>query len=251
MNMSAMPSGPRPLQVRVEDDVLHMELWRAERGNALNDDLVSALKDALRLTRGAQPVRLVMLSAAGKHFSTGFDLSDFDAVTHSQLLHRFVEVELMLAAFWALPVPVVAYAQGRTWGAGADLFCTAQQRWAHPDASFRFPGAQFGLVLGTRRLAERIGADRARRWIGQGLEAGAQEAMEAGLVTHIGTMQEFKESAGAMRGVLDAPTREAIYGASRDQAHLDEDLARLVRSAAAPDLKARIAAYRGAAVRRT
>ena len=48
----------------------------------------------------------------------------------------------------------MAVATGRAWGAGADLFASCDIRACTPDASFRFPGTAFGIVLGTRRLVE-------------------------------------------------------------------------------------------------
>jgi enoyl-CoA hydratase len=75
---------------------------------------------------------------------------------------------------------------GRTWGAGADLFAACDLRVAAPDTLLRFPGAQFGMVLGTRRLAERIGADAARRLVLEGGELSAPQALAAGLASSVG-----------------------------------------------------------------
>ena len=101
----------------------------------------------------------------------------------------------------------------------------------------RFPGAQFGIVLGTRRLAERIGAGPARRLVIEGGQLDAQAALVAGLVTAVG------QSFNAIEPRVDASTARAVRAASRRDAP-DADLAALVRSAAVPGLKARIQAYR-------
>lgn len=58
----------------------------------------------------------------------GFDLSDLEHATEGDLLLRFVRVEQMLDAVWRSPLLTVALASGRTWGAGADLFCSAERR---------------------------------------------------------------------------------------------------------------------------
>lgn len=124
---------------------------------------------------------------------------------------------------------------------------------ALPDATFRFQGAAFGLVLGTRRLAARVGADTARAWVGGGLEVDATTAQAAGLVSHIGTREAFDAHVEALRttaDVIDAETRGAINAVTRD-GDADADLAALVRSAARPPgLKQRIVAYRAASTAR-
>ncbi|MFX8308781.1 enoyl-CoA hydratase-related protein, partial [Acinetobacter baumannii] len=85
------------------------------------------------------------------------DLSEGD------LLLRFVRIEALLQRVHGAGVATLAVATGRTWGAGADLFAACDRRLAFADASFAFPGSGFGLVLGTARLAGRIGDAAARR----------------------------------------------------------------------------------------
>ena len=140
--------------IRNERQGVHaLTLDRGDKGNALSADLVDALLDAIRAAHDSAQARALVLTGSGRHLCTGFDLSDLEHATEGDLLLRFVRVEQMLDAVWRSPLLTVALASGRTWGAGADLFCSAEQRWALPDATFRFPGAAFGLVLGTRRLA--------------------------------------------------------------------------------------------------
>lgn len=221
-----------------------IELCRGERGNALSAAFVEQLGQAFGAAQCRQGAHLIAIRAEGAHFSTGFDLSDFDTCPEAELQMRFVRVEMLLAQVWLARVPVAVFAHGRTWGAGADLFCAASERWAHADASFRFPGAQFGLVLGTRRLAARVGPDTARRWIETGAHIGAAEALAAGLVTRIAEPAEFADFVEHRPMRLDAFTRAAIYDASGGTREINDDLAHLVRSAARPGLKERIAAYR-------
>jgi enoyl-CoA hydratase len=239
--------------IRNERKGVHaLTLDRGDKGNALSADLVDALLDAIRAAHDSAQARALVLTGSGRHLCTGFDLSDLEHATEGDLLLRFVRVEQMLDAVWRSPLLTVALASGRTWGAGADLFCSAEQRWSLPDATFRFPGAAFGLVLGTRRLAARVGADTARAWVGGGLEVDATTAQAAGLVSHIGTREAFDAHVEALRttaDVIDAETRGAINAVTRD-GDADADLAALVRSAARPGLKQRIVAYRAASTAR-
>lgn len=179
-----------------------------------------------------------MLRGAGRHFCTGLDLTDLATLSDGDLLLRLVRIETLLALLWHAPIRTVALAHGRTWGAGADLFAVCEQRLVSPDTTLRFPGAQFGIVLGTRRLAERIGVDAARALVLEGGELDAPQAMALGLATQLG---DTAAELAAPRP--DATTARAIRSATRDDCR-DADLAGLVRSAARPGLQSRITAYR-------
>lgn len=252
-----VPTGPEAT-LRVDDGVALVELNRPARGNALSAPLVEALLAAIGRACADPGVHTLALAGAGRHFCTGFDLSGLEETSEGDLLMRFVRIETLLDAVWRAPVRTVAIATGRAWGAGADLFAACDERVAAPDASFRFPGAAFGIVLGTRRLAERVGTDRARAWVSTGTTLDATAAAAAGLASRVAAAPP--ESDAALAGwrheaLAEAPAVEretlvAIRAASRPaggpgaDALADADLAALVRSASRPGLKARILAYR-------
>lgn len=227
-----------PLQARREAGTLTLELARPERGNALGEALVEALLAQVRAALADDTVHTLVLRGQGRHFCTGLDLSDLQDATDAQWLQRLVRIETLLATIWTAPKRTVAIAHGRAWGAGADLFAACELRLAQPGTTFRFPGSRFGIVLGTRRLAARIGEVRARRLVTEGGELDAAQALQWGLADGDGD--------GALpEPVVDAATAAAIRAATRagEEAALAADLAALVRSAAEPGLRARIAAY--------
>lgn len=222
-----------------------IRLDRPERGNALSPALVDALRAQLADAVADAAVHTVVFGGEGKHFCTGFDLSDLDATDDAQLLARFVKVELLLDALWRASVQTVAIAQGRTWGAGADLFAACDRRIALQGADFRFPGARFGLVLGSRRLAARVGCDAARRLTCNGESRDAVGALQLGLATDlVETPAEALTAIGmpCVDRVTLATLREATR-ADHGAADADSDLARLVRSAERPGLLDRIRDY--------
>ena len=256
-----------PLRVTHQGGVATLTLDRPERGNALGPDLVEALHAALQACHAEPSLHTLVLRGAGRHFCTGLDLSDLpdpsdlpnlsaasglpDPSSPSgggdgELLRRLVRIELLLDAVWRSPLRTVAIAQGRAWGAGADLFAACERRAAQSGATFRFPGARFGFVLGTRRLAERLGAERARRAVIDGLELDAAPALASGLATE--SDDPVAPAAGERLAppAVDPATARALRAATRPDADAlaDHDLAALVRSAARPGLLGRIHAYR-------
>jgi enoyl-CoA hydratase len=235
------------------DTVTTLSLNRPDRGNALGPELVEQLTEAFdrALTGGA---RLVILRGEGRHFCTGFDLTDLESLTDGDLLLRVVRIEALLQRIHAAPVNTMAIASGRTFGAGADLFAACDHRIALTGASFAFPGPAFGLVLGTNRLANLVGRDRARAMLLAGAEVPAAAALATGLATATldaeavpAVIAAVAESAAR----LDPQTVAALHRRT-SRAEDDADLAALVRSAARPGLKQRILDYRAAvAARRT
>lgn len=245
-----LPGTADGLLLEKQDNVTRLTLDRPERGNALSASLVAALADAVQACHH-DGTRLLVFAGNGPHFCTGFDLGDLDSESDDSLLARFIHVELLLQAVHAAPFSTVALMRGRAMGAGADLAAACEQRWMEAGSSIAFPGAAFGLVLGSARLAGLVGTTRAREWIAGGAMIDAESAAAAGFAVLVA--QEDRAAALAALAArahrLDRSTHVAIQAATLDghgalalaQA---SQLADLVRSAARPGLKARIASYR-------
>lgn len=234
------------LKLEQADGIHHITLDQPRTGNSLSAALVEAMHDALDQMAGVG--RLLILRGEGKHFSTGFHLEDLDTQSDGDLLLRLVRIEQLLARIWSAPFLTVAISQGSAYGAGADLFTACSRRVAASASRFSFPGGGFGLVLGTQRLAERVGDDVAARWVASGRVIDAQGALEAGLVTEIadeiGAAAIIREEVAAAHR-LDLGTLGQVRAAARSRSlQADQALAALVRSASRPGLGGRIRAYR-------
>ena len=225
------------LTIEHQAGVTLLRLQRPERGNALGPMLVEGLISATSEAFANASVHTLVLQGEGRHFCTGLDLSDLATLSDADLLLRLVRIETLLAMLWHAPIRTVAQAKGRTWGAGADLLVACEQRLVGSDTTLRFPGAQFGLVLGTRRLAERIGADAARALVLEGGELDATQALALGLASRI------TDTLALALLRTSGDTGRAVRAASRSDLR-DADLAALVRSAAVPGLQQRITQYR-------
>lgn len=234
------------VQVRTQGQITHLTLCRSEKGNSLSSGMVQAMAAAVERCR-ADSTSLLVLEAQGRNFCTGFDLSDLDQETDDSLMARFIRIELLLQALHTAPFLTVALGHGRHIGAGADLFVACQRRISIGDTSFRFPGAAFGLVLGTGRLARIVGAARACDWVGSGRSVQQNEALTTGLVSRIVDESEIETLIGELAGEsarLDRPTRHAVYTAAGHGQDSIQDLQALVLSAARPGLRERIRNFR-------
>jgi len=167
-------------------------------------------------------------------------------MSDADLLLRFVRIETLLQAIYTAPMPTLALVHGRCFGAGADIVASCSQRIASPDSSFRMPGLQFGIVLGTRRLAALIGVDAARNMLQTSRVFDAETAHSCGFLTAIAARDDWDQNiakATTDAAVLTNPSRHALMQQTRDDRYLDADMAALVRSASQPGLGTRIAAY--------
>ncbi|WP_420224052.1 enoyl-CoA hydratase/isomerase family protein [Pigmentiphaga litoralis] len=262
------------LTVSRNGDECHVLLNRPAAGNALNADMVGALLEVLD-ARCSDGTQRLTLEGAGRHFCTGFDLSDVLAMTRKHdaepndgdarhaddcLLGRFARIERLLQALADTPFQTIARVHGRATGAGADLLTACTRRELTSDAIVSFPGASgFGLVLGTRRLAARVGPAIAREWVTSGRSITAAEALAAGLATTVTGPPAPPPADASPQRELDAYTAALIDDALHDDIGMeawadltqtrrranDKDLALLVASAARPGLARRIAGYMG------
>jgi enoyl-CoA hydratase/carnithine racemase len=225
--------------------VARLTLNQAAKGNALSVAMVRELDAAFdRAVAGG--ARLIVIDGAGRHLCTGFDLSNLNEESDGDLLLRFVALETLLRKVFDAPVVTLAVGRGRVFGAGADLFAACDHRIALEGASFSFPGSAFGIVLGTARLAERIGRDRARQLLLAGETVPAERALSDRLATQVlseDALSTAIEGIAAAAARLDPTTVASLHRAT-DRGSADAELAALCRSAAQDGLKARIVAYR-------
>lgn len=236
--------------VEENDGILSVWLSRPDKANALSAEMANGVIEAMKQACDGG-ARAIVLRGQGRHFCAGFDFGNFDALSDGDLALRFLQVEEMLQSVFHAPVPVLALVQGRAIGAGADLAAAAMRVVATPGASFQMPGPRFGVVLGTRRLAYRIGNVRARQIQIENRPVPAQEAEALGLVDELAEQEAWEGIVGDFAKSytgLDPDVTAALADVTRPDTR-DADLAALARSVARPGLKGRIAAFRAAMAR--
>ncbi len=225
--------------------VTRLTLNRPQKANALSASLVEALLNAIEYAY-TDGTRLLILDAHGDHFCAGFDFGGYLDASEGDLVLRFVRIEHMLQQLYHAPFATLALAHGRNFGAGADIVCASSMRVAAPGTTFRMPGLRFGLVLGTRRLCGRLGADAAREVLATSRTFTAEEALHLRFITRVAAQSEwpaFIEAARRETAVLTQPALARL----NEQTSTDTraaDMAALALSASVPGLKERIRQFR-------
>jgi Enoyl-CoA hydratase/carnithine racemase len=237
---------PAGLAIEREESRWTFVLDRGAKANALSSGLVEALIEGVAQAHAAGATLLVF-RGEDRNLSAGFDFTGYESQSEGDLVLRFVRIETLLQAIANSPCLTVAFAHGRNFGAGVDLFAACRWRIASPEATFRMPGLGFGLVLGTRRFASIVGTDVARGILERLETFDAARALDIGFSTRTAPTDEWAgiiEEAQHAAGFLEAEARAALHGALRSSTE-DADMADLVRSASRPGLKQRIARYLG------
>ena len=225
--------------------VTHLTLNRPQKANALSASLVEALLNAIEYAY-TDGTRLLILDGNGEHFCAGFDFSAYLEAAEGDLVLRFIRIEHLLQQLYHAPFATLVLAHGKNFGAGSDLACACSLRIAAPGTTFRMPGLRFGVVLGTRRLAHRIGADAARDVLATSRAWAADEALRLKSITRIAAQSEWPAVIAAARkesGLLTQPATARL----NEQTVTDTraaDMAALVHSVSVPGLKERIRMFR-------
>lgn len=233
------------LLVEHDGPVTLLTLNRPDKANALSPDLVEALlASAGEAYRDG--TRLLVISGNGEHFCAGFDFSDFEHTNEGELMRRFVRIEQLLQTVHHAPFATLGLAHGKNFGAGVDLLVACSARVAAPDATFRLPGLQFGVQLGTRRFAQRIGVEHARTMLAASKTASAAHALSIGLVHRRTAKEKWAEDILAERSRATALSAAAVarLNAATVADTRAQDMADLVASLVEPGLHDRMRAYR-------
>src|ERR1700677_3487804 len=169
-------------------------LNRPERMNSMAFDVMVPLKEVLESIAYDNSVRVVVLTGAGKGFSSGADHKSAGSVPHVQGLTRptyalrsMQILDDVILALRRLHQPVIAAVNGAAIGGGLCLALAADIRVASQGAYFRAAGINNGLTaseLGLSYLLPRaIGSSRAFEIMLTGRDIDAEEAERIGLVS--------------------------------------------------------------------
>lgn len=181
---------------RPRPQVALITLNRPERMNSMAFDVMVPLREVLAEVSYDNSVRVVVLTGAGRGFSSGADHKSAGSVPHVAGLTRptfgLRSMELLddiILALRRLHQPVIAAVNGAAIGGGLCLALAADIRVAASGAYFRAAGINNGLTaseLGLSYLLPRaIGASRAFEIMLTGRDVDAAEAERIGLVSQV------------------------------------------------------------------
>jgi enoyl-CoA hydratase/carnithine racemase len=162
-----------------------IRLDRPEVLNAMGVPFPDEMAAAIRELAADPTVRVVVVTGAGRAFSSGLDLDDLAAGRIDR--DWFIRAEHVMRALETMAVAVIAGVQGWCLGGGVQLAIACDVRIAAGDAMFALPAAKEAFLpgMGTWRLPRLIGMGHARHLVLSGESIDAAEAARIGLVNKV------------------------------------------------------------------
>lgn len=213
-NKFVLVDRPRP-------DVALVTLNRPERMNSMAFDVMVPLKGVLEELRYDNSVRVVVLTGAGRGFSSGADHKSAGSVPHvagltrpTYALRSMEILDDVILALRRLHQPVIAAVNGAAIGGGLCLALACDVRVAAEGAYFRAAGINNGLTaseLGLSYLLPRaIGSSRAFEIMLTGRDVDAKEAERIGLVSSVVAEEAVLDTCYSMADRMAAFSRPGI-----------------------------------------
>ncbi|HTA14866.1 MAG TPA: enoyl-CoA hydratase/isomerase family protein, partial [Solirubrobacteraceae bacterium] len=195
-------------------------LNRPEKRNAMSQELLRALGQALRAATDDELVQCVVLRGEGPVFSAGVDLQELAAsANEAGLLRPFRNTFLDCPNLCeAMPKPVVCQIHRTCVGGALEVALGCDLRIASSDAQFGLPEVKFGIIPdvgGSTRLPAVVGLGRAKELIMTARTIDAAEAERIGLVNRVVAPDELEQATQALVDELLANSHVAVGRAKR------------------------------------
>jgi len=183
--------------------VRHVVLNRPEKRNAINDELILGLRDALEAAAADDGVKCVVLRGEGAMFSSGMDFAGLGALAadpgyirtfRRPILDTWNLLEEMLK-------PTVAQIHGACIGGAMELVLACDLRVMAADAIIGMPETRVGLIPdvgGSSRLPAVVGLGRAKELVMASKLIDGTEAERIGLVNRVASADELDAATDAL-----------------------------------------------------
>jgi enoyl-CoA hydratase/carnithine racemase len=217
------PEDSTPMSIVLSEDhgaARHVILNRPEKRNALNGELIGALREAFAGAAADDGVACVVVRGAGPMFSAGMDFGALGALAAdpaglAALRRPILEAWNLLEE---MPKPTIAQIHGACLGGAMELALACDLRTMAADAIMGLPETRIGLIPdvgGSSRLPSIVGLGRAKELIMTSKLVDGTEAERIGLVNRVAPAGELDAATDALVGELLACAPIAVAHAKR------------------------------------
>ena len=213
--------------------VLVLKLNRAEKKNALTQEMYQTLATKINEAAGEFAIRCVVISSEGDSFTAGNDINDF---ANNPQMDEGSPVFNFLFAIHNFPKPLIAAVHGRAVGIGTTMLMHCDIVTANSNTVFSMPFVSLGLVAegGSSYLFPRlVGHAKASEIFLTGRNFSADEALQMGLINqvsddHFATAMHFANTLAEQppnavintKALLKSSSHEAINQVMRAEGEL-------------------------------
>lgn len=199
----------------VKNAAAHVTLNRPDKRNALNEAVISELKQALRAAEADAEVKAVVLRGAGKDFCAGADLAQLQRVAQATVLDNLDDAlgfADLLLQMRRLKKPIIAAVHGRAFAGGAGIATACDLVLATRSAQFCYTEVKIGFVpavvlaVARRNLSEK----RAFEILTTGKLLGAEEAASYGFINRVCDDEAFETELERLLGEVTGVSASAV-----------------------------------------
>jgi 2-(1,2-epoxy-1,2-dihydrophenyl)acetyl-CoA isomerase len=218
------------LQEMRHGPIITLVMNRPDRLNALNNELTTALNEALIRVASDSSIHVVVVTGAGRAFCAGGDLGAIgkgrergDSTELAPILRSGMHAVLNIRT---MPQPVIAAVNGPAAGAGMNLALACDIRLAVDGAVFGQNFAKVGLFPdygGTYFLPQLVGPSVAAEMFYLGEMIDAQSAHRLGIINHLFPADQFEAAVTAFaKKIAEGPqlairaVKQSIFSRERD-----------------------------------
>lgn len=206
------------LERTITEGVAHLQMNSPERLNALSDEMIATLHNALDEIADDKNIRVVILSGAGKAFCAGHDLKQMTSKRNANDGGRtyfkdlFDRCSSMMARVQSLPQPVIAQVHGVATAAGCQLVATCDLAVAAQDTRFGVNGVNIGLFCSTPMVAlsRNIPRKQAFEMLTTGEFIEADRAVSLGLINRSVSHNDLATETQALAEQISAKLAVAV-----------------------------------------
>jgi len=189
------------LIIEKKDHVATVTFNRPERANALNFDHLAEIEDAALSFRDDAETRVVIFTGAGRHFSSGADLTDAGSAYSGPLSLRRRRSrigERAIQALYGIDQITIAAWNGAAMGGGACITTALDFRVGAEDCFMQYPEVDIGVNLMWKSLpliTHLVGPARAKRLVAGGERIGAAILLDWGVLDELVPRSELLDRA--------------------------------------------------------
>jgi methylglutaconyl-CoA hydratase len=226
-----------PVQVRCEDAIGTITLYRADKRNALDAATIDGIRIALAELEIEPDIRVIVLRGDGPDFCAGADLAQLERIAAgADTMENLRDAQQLGELFVRMrrgTKPIVAAVHGNAIAGGAGLAGACDIVLASDNAVFGYPEVHLGFVpaMVMALLRRSVGEKTAFELVARGSRIDALEAHRIGLVNHVYPTVEFDDGVAAYVNDLAhrsasalALTKRLLYG--MDGLSFEEAIAR-------------------------
>ncbi len=200
-------------------DLATITLNRPEKRNAISKEMIEELLAALGALETG-PVRVVMITGAGRAFCSGMDLDALRALIGQSEDENLADARRTSALFrrlWSYPKPLIAAVNGPALAGGCGIATLCDFTLASQQSKFGYTEVRVGFIpaLVTLYLERQVGEKVARDLLLTGRIVDADEARTLGLVTRVVPAEQLLTAARELASTLIANSPGSISATKR------------------------------------